>query len=235
MKKFKLNLNKAKDMNMKKNITTLTFLTMAFSIPLLSIDPALAQKKTSAKESLERLKSNYENSVQNMNMYVENTKISEENIKSLDVVLNDQKQKQVKFEQVNRQNKQTAEKIKQMELDIQQSIQAEEKEIQIEESRIQELQKLMTQLKLNQEKRKTKIAEYQKDQQNLSKDTEAFKLKFEQTLALERELQDEIKRAEQERSSWVQKQTAYQKEVSKWKKETDRNKKLYESHQRLSE
>lgn len=220
---------------MNNNLRKLTT-TGALVYSLLFIGTnASAQKKVTAEESLNRLKSNYENSVQNLNLYIENSKISQSNVQELDKLLTEQKQKQVKIEQVNRQNKLTAEKIKQQETDIQLSIQAEEKEIQIEEQRIQDLQKLIAQLKLNQEKRRTKIAEYNKDKQSLAKDTEAFKIKMDQTLAIEQDLLEEIARTEKERASWSQKYSGYQKEVAKWKKETDRNKKLFETHQKLAE
>lgn len=194
-----------------------------------------ANAQSSAQEGLKQLKANLNNSKVNLSDYQKNLKIVEGNVAEVSKARS----------QVESQKKQAADSLKdnndklaaleKNELEINRLMALEQKEVQVEEQKIQELMKVVNQLKDNQAKRNQNVAAYQEQLKQQQKEKADWKARADQINKTYTQLENRSKALATQENDWKVKQRGYQGEVSRWQKEVERQQKLNENYQSLSE
>lgn len=191
--------------------------------------------QSSAQEGLKQLKANLSNSKTNLADYQKNLKVVEGNVTEVTKArqqVDEQKNKAAASLKDNNEKLATLDKN---ELEINRLIAVEQKEVQVEEQKIQELMKVVNQLKDNQAKRNQNIASYNEQLKQQQKDKTEWKTRGDQINKTYTQLENRSKSLATQENDWKVKQRGYQGEVSRWQKEVERQQKLNENYQSLSE
>jgi chromosome segregation ATPase len=207
----------------------LTLLALTISAAL----PALAQ--TTAQEGLGKLKTNLNNSKMNLQDYQKNLKIVDANVVEVSKARAQVEEQKQKAAASLKENNEKLAALDKNELEINKLIAVEQKEIQSEDQKIQELQKVINQLKDNQAKRNQNILGYQEQLKQQQKDKLEWKTRGDQINKSYSNLEARSKSLISQENDWKAKQRGYQGEVSRWQKEVERQGKLNDNYQSLSE
>lgn len=218
-----------KDFKMKKN----TFTKLIFLMFVASGLPANAQN--SAKEGLERIKNNFNNSKANLLEYEKNLKIVDGNLEEVIKAKNQIQDQQKQVLNQENENSQALTRIEQQESDLQRLMGDEKVKTAEENLKIQELEALIAKIRDNQKKREMNISDYQLQLTQLQEEKKIWNSRANSLKEQGNQVAQKIKVLNNEEKEWRAKQKGYQGEVKRWSQEVDRQKKLNDSYESLAE
>ncbi len=212
-------------------MTNLKWIT---ALTVLLLGPA-AMSQTSAKDGLDRLKTNFENSKSNLNDYQKNLKIVDENVAEVLKAKATIVQQEKEVTKAADENQKSLKAAEMREAEVNQAIAEEQKQIAIEEQKNAELEKLSMQLRDNQKKRQANIASYQEQLKAIASERKDWKTRTEQVAKTQSQVKAKVNSLTTQETEWKNKKLGYQGEVTRWGKEVEREKKLVETYSSLAD
>jgi len=191
--------------------------------------------KMSSKEGIERLKVNLVNSKANLEDYQKNLKIVDGNLSEIVKVRSAVDLQKTEISSTVKQNETAMKTVDKQEIEINRLIQSEEKETLAEEAKVKELEKIIAQLRANQEKRKANVASYREQLKQVVLERSEWKNRHEQLLKQQKDVNERLAAVKKTEKDWQSKKKGYEGEISKWSKETDKHQKLHDQFTALSE
>lgn len=188
-----------------------------------------------ADAGLDKIKSNVENSAANQKEYDKNLSTVSNNVAEITKAKTTvQKQKDAVSGEIV-QNNESLKKIIFQEREITQAITTEKEKLALETKQLEQLEKMMTQIKKNQEQRNALIADYQ-SQLNINQDEKkAWKGRETELRAQEGKTIQTLRGLASDESTWKNKQKGYEIEVKRWAAETEKQQKIYDTYQGLKD
>lgn len=188
-----------------------------------------------ADAGLDKIKSNVDNSTANKKEYDKNLSTVSNNVaeitKAKTTVL---KQKDAVSGEIV-QNNESLKKIIFQEREITQAITTEKEKLALETKQLEQLEKMMVQIKKNQEQRNALIADYQ-SQLNINQDEKkAWKGRETELRAQEGKTIQTLRGLASDETTWKNKQKGYEIEVKRWAAEAEKQQKIYDTYQGLKE
>jgi chromosome segregation ATPase len=184
---------------------------------------------------LDKIKSNVDNSAANKKEYDKNLSTVSNNVAEITKAKTTvQKQKDAVSGEIV-QNNESLKKIIFQEREITQAITTEKEKLAVETKQLEQLEKMMAQIKKNQEQRNALIADYQ-SQLNINQDEKkAWKGREAELRAQEGKTIQTLRGLASDESTWKNKQKGYEIEVKRWAAETEKQQKIYDTYQGLKE
>ena len=209
-------------------------LALTTSLVILLMAPASVHAQNTAKEGLATIEMNLNNSKENLSQYEKNLQIVDSNLAEV------AKAKDAISAQKNQVSKQTTEnkkglqKIAGQQKEIDKIIQEEANRKQQEEAKIKELELMIAKLRENISKRDQNLADYQLQKQQLVEENKIW-------LSRSKELNEQAstvaarqKEVSTTENDWKNKRKGYEGEISRWKKEIERQEKLNATYKKLA-
>ena len=210
---------------MKK--TTIVIATLMISTP--------AWAQTTAQQGLDRLQTNFANSKSNLEDYRKNLKITEGNLSEVTKAKSQVEAQDKDVAKTAEENQKNLAAVQSREGELNQLIQEEQKQIAVEESKVQELEKLTTALRDNQKKRQANIQNYDEQKRQIASEKKEWQARQDQIAKTQAQVKSKLTTLNSQESEWKNKKRGYEGEVGRWQKEVDREKKLVDTYQSLSE
>jgi chromosome segregation ATPase len=202
-------------------------------VGLLIADNASAQ--TSAKDGLNKISTNLDNTKANLSEYKENLGIVQDNMaevaKAKSRVLEQQKSVNA---QIDSNNKSLA-KIAGEEKQLNQLIADEKNKSALEDKKIQELEAVIAKLHDNQKKREANVSDYQLQLNQIQEEKKLWQSRAQTLKDQSQDVAQKMKSVNSDEALWKNKQKGYQGEISRWSKEVDRQQKIYDSYSALAQ
>lgn len=216
---------------MKKNSTLK--IQIITSILLLGLSTQADPYK--AAEGLDKIKSNVENSNANKGEYEKNLGTVNQNLteisKAKETVA---KQKEVVSSEIVKNNDQLK-KVIMNEREITTLMAQEKEKLTAETKQLEQLEKLIQQIKQNQQKRETIISEYQSQLSMTQEEKKTWKGRETELRAQEGKTIQTLRGIAAEESAWKNKQKGYEIEVKRWSAEAEKQQKIRDTYQGLTE
>lgn len=192
-------------------------------------------KASEAKEQLEQLKQNTDNSKSNFDLWTQNNKIASDNLSELEKARDEHKKKLSEWKALDSQFFSQVSKIREEDKLFNEKLSNENKKLKEEEIKIKELESLVLQLQNNIQKRKENLA--------LSQQTKNEIIQIKDTLEKQKKEHDDIGKKMQKFDSnltaqitaWKARKTESARNMEKWKQLTEYHSKLLKTYNRLSE
>lgn len=210
--------------------TTLLLTLIASFISL----PIQAQVMTATK-GLEKIKSNLDNAQKNKAEYDKNLDLVKTNVaevqKAKEATL---AQKKIVTGEIARNND-SLKKLSLQERDISTYITKENDKIALETKQIEQLQAMIAQIKKNQEQRGLIITDYKNQLNSAGLNKKAWKDREAALRAQENQTTQALRSISSEESNWISKKKKYEGEVKRWTAESEKQQKIHDTYQGLSE
>lgn len=204
------------------------FLTFSIQIPSLA-------KELTADEGLAKINKNIDVSQSNINDLQKNMNIVDGNILSLNKANADLQAQKKTLQNLYKENDRIILNHGKEMTKFDQLITKEKQLLEDEKQKIQRLEQVIAQLKAQQEKRNSNIAELQKNKETFA----ASKVKGienqKQIQVSLTEIDKNIAASKKELQTWTSKRKANEKELSKWTKERDTHQKMQDDIKTLLE
>lgn len=207
--------------------------SLIFTAALILCLTAQAENYT-AQQGLDKIKNNLENSKANQKEYERNLDIVNKNIgevsKAKSSVL---KQKESVSSEIVKNNE-ALKKVLVQERDINFLIAQEQEKKLTEQKQIEQLEKLLQQLKQNQVQRDTILTEYQNQLKSNTDEKQAWKAREGELRAQEAKTITSLRGLASEEASWTNKKKGYEGEAKRWNTEADKQQKIQDTYQGLA-
>ncbi len=214
---------------MKRNIVLTTILSALIFASMM----AKAESMT-ATQGLDKIKTNLENSKSNKKEYDRNLDIVSKNVSEVTKAKTTvQKQKETVSGEIVKNND-SLKKVLVQERDINQLIAQEKANLQAEAKQAEQLEQMLNQVKQNQAKRETIIADYQSQLNMTSAEKKAWKDREAELRAQESKTIQSIRTLASEESTWLNKKKGYEGEAKRWASESDKQQKIHDTYQGLA-
>jgi chromosome segregation ATPase len=205
------------------------------TVVLISLIATNAFAQSSTEDGLNRMKSNYENSEYNVQEYQKNSKIVDENLAEVLKAKKEVADQKSQLQSAFQKNQQGLKVYDDQAKEVQKTIDSETKMLKTEEQKMIEAQAVIQKIKDNQDKRQKNLLEYQKQLAQIDKDKADWKNRSENFKKQWDELTKRLQEIGQVESELKNKQKGYQGEIGRWKREADKNKKLYNEYSNMSQ
>lgn len=213
-------------MNLILTLTILVGFTMSYSTA--SADP------TTAQNGLDKIKTNLENSKANQKEYEHNLDIVNKNVtevvKAKTAIA---KQKETVSGEIV-QNNEALKKVLLQERDIMTLINQEKEKIAAETKQLEQLEKMILQIKQNQAQRENIIADYQNQLNFNLNEKKAWKDREVELRAQESKTIQSLRGLASEEASWTNKKKGYEIETKRWSAEAEKQQKIHDTYQGLA-
>lgn len=188
-----------------------------------------------ANDGLDKIKANVDNSVLNKKEYDKNLTTVNGNLGEISKAKSTvQKQKETVSGEIV-QNNESVKKLIFQEREIAQAITTEKEKLALETKQLEQLEKMMAQIKKNQTERNALIADYQA-QLNINQDEKkAWKGRETELRAQEGKTIQTLRSLASDESTWKNKQKGYEIEVKRWTAESEKQQKIFDTYQGLKE
>jgi len=218
-----------------KNVTNSKKILASFLIGGSLIMGSMASAETTAKEGLEKIKTNLGNSKANLGEYQKNLKTVDKNIgeiqKAKTQVDDQRKTVQTSFED----NKKSLVKVGAQEKELQTLLADEKSKKALEEKKLQDLQAMMTKIQENIQKRDANIADYELQMNSIQEEKKVWTTRGEQIKQQGQVVDQRTRALATSENDWKNKKKGYEGEVGRWTKEVDRQQKLNDNYTSLTE
>lgn len=211
-----------------------TYTVICLLSGFLAFQQIYAEPLTAIK-GLEKIKLNLENAKKNKTEYDKNLELVKNN------VLEVQKAKEAALAQKKLvsgelvKNNESLKKLTQQERTISAYIAKENDKINLETKQIEQLQAMINQIKKNQEERSLIISDYQNQLATNGDHKKAWKEREEQLKEQETKTLQNLRGISSEEVSWINKKKKYESEVKRWSMESEKQQKIHDVYEGLSE
>ena len=196
---------------------------------------SIANAETTAKEGLQKIKSNLDNSQVNLQEYEKNLKIVEGNMTEVNKAKAQVEAQKTEVLQHTTDNDKALHRLNEQEKELQGLITAENEKLTVEAQKVKELEATILKIKETQKKREQNIADYQLQKNQLQEEKKIWNARGATIKEQSEQVAQKLKTLSSEETEWRLKQKGYQAEVKRWSQEVDRQKKINESYKSLSE
>lgn len=218
-----------------KNATNTNKMLMSFLIGGSLVMGSTAFAETTAKEGLDKIKTNLNNSKANLGEYQKNLKTVDKNLEEVQKakiqVAEQRKTVQMQFEE----NKKSAMKVNTQEKELQTLMADEKNKKAQEEKKLQELQAMVTKIQENIQKRDANLAEYELQMNSIQEEKKIWASRGDQIKQQGQLVDQRTRSLATSENDWKNKKKGYQGEVNRWTKEVDRQQKLNDTYTSLTE
>ena len=208
---------------------------LILSLSILVSYSLAVTEPTTAQQSLVKIKNNLDNSKSNQKEYERNLDIVNKNVNEvLKAKLAVTKQKESVTTEII-QNNDSLKKVLVQERDINVLINQEKEKQIVEAKQLEQLEKMILQVKQNQAQREAIIADYQaqlkvnSDEKKLWKDRE-LELRTQESKTIQ-----SIRGLASDESSWINKKKGYEGEMKRWSAEAEKQQKIQDTYQGLAD
>lgn len=195
----------------------------------------VANAQMTAREGLGQIKSNLENSKQNLSGYRQNLQTVDGNVKEVVKARQQLETQKGAVAKAAQENSQQLSTYTRQEGEVQLLIKEEQNKITQEQAKIEELTRLVNQLKENQKKREANIQAYKGQLNQATLEKQEWQSRGEKINKASTELQNRNQSLANQETEWRGKRKGYEGEVTRWQKEVDRNQKLQDTYSSLAE
>ena len=220
--KVQTNIQGTKEFAMKSILITLLIL------------PAMSFAQMTAKDGQKKLVDNVENSKANIAEYEKNLKIVEDNIVEVNKSMTQVSDQAKQVKNTIAENNKSILALEKRDKEINASVLKEKNESAADQAKIVELEKLITALKSNIEKRQKNVEMYAEQQKIISEDLKTWKARGEELNKQNASVNDRMNKVKKEQAEWSGKKRGYEGEISRWKKELDKHEKALKDFNTLS-
>jgi chromosome segregation ATPase len=193
-----------------------------------------AQADLSAQQGLEKIRSNFNNSQENLKQYEANLKISEQNLTELKRFRQELQGEMIRVDQSLAENQKSRANLNISLQDFNGKLQKESQHLATEERQREELRKRLELLEGQITQRKNNLSVIQANITNLQRDLKSLDEHEAKIQARRQELIQLNQKTADDEKQWQQKRQGYQLEVKKWQDESDRQRKMLDSYSSLS-
>jgi hypothetical protein len=212
---------------MKHNQFTL-LIAMTLASSLSFAEPITAQ------QGLEKIKNNLDNSKSNQKEYEKNLDIVNKNVNEvLKAKTAVAKQKEVVNSEIL-QNNESLKKVLVQERDINILINQEKEKMAAETKQLEQIEKIILQIKQNQAQREAIIADYQNQLKVAGDEKKGWKDRETELRTQETKTIQSLRSLASEESSWTNKKKGYESETKRWSAEAEKQQKIHDTYQGLA-
>lgn len=188
-----------------------------------------------ASQGLDKIKTNLENSKLNQKEYDRNLDVVNHNLsevnKAKTTVL---KQKDSVSNEIVKNNE-SLKKVLVQERDVSTLLTQEKEKLAAEAKQVEQLEKMMAQIKTNQVQREAIIADYQNQLRNATDEKKAWKDREAELRGQEAKTIQSVRALASEENTWSNKKKGYEGESKRWSAEAEKQQKIHDTYQGLAE
>ena len=208
--------------------------TLILVLALVIAAPFAFAETVTAQQGLDKIKNNLENSKANQKEYERNldivNKIVTEVVKAKTTVT---KQKESVSNEIV-QNNDSLKKVLVQERDINVLIGQEKEKMSAETKQLEQLEKMIAQIKQNQAQREAIIADYQAQLKANGDEKKAWKDRETELRAQESKTIQAVRGLASEEANWNNKKKGYEGETKRWSAEAEKQQKIHDTYQGLA-
>lgn len=197
--------------------------------------PNFSLAKTSAKEGIEKIKLNVDNSIANTDDYKKNLAVVEKNIAEVAKARAQAEDQKKQTQGQMSENKTNLGRLDRGEKGINQLIMDEKNKSTSEEKKIKELEESIAKIKDNLQKREKNVQDYQLQLTQIQEERKIWQTRGETLKEQDTQVSARVKALAQQEGEWKNKKRGYEGEISRWSKETEKQKKLFDQYSTLAE
>jgi len=215
---------------MKKLNLSITLL----AVSVLTVSFAKAETMTAA-QGLEKIQNNLENSKANQKEYERNLDVVKHNLDEVNKAKTTvMKQKEAVSSEIVKNND-SLKKVLVQERDINALITQEKEKLAAEAKQVEQLERMMAQIKQNQKLREANIADYQNQLQMTTDEKKAWKDREAELRTQEAKTIQSVRSLASEESTWSNKKKGYEGEAKRWSAEAEKQQKIHDTYQGLAD
>lgn len=192
-----------------------------------------AASRASAAAGIARLEQNITNSKENLSQYKSNLVIVQDNLKEVakaKATVEEQKKEVDGQVRGARNNLQSVDKN---EKEIAKLIQTEQASIQSDDLKIQELEKVIAQIKENQIKRQANLNRYREQNDQLAVERREWQARADALTVQQTEVNQRLAKVNGSEKEWRNKRRGYEAEITRWEQEIARHEKTLKEQKAL--
>ncbi|OFZ31271.1 MAG: hypothetical protein A2622_01370 [Bdellovibrionales bacterium RIFCSPHIGHO2_01_FULL_40_29] len=209
-----------------KNLTLITITALSLNV---------FAEPMAARDGLEKIKTNVENAKSNQKEYDRNLEVVKKNIAEINKAKSTfLKQKEVVSTEIVKNND-SLKKVMVQERDLNILMTQEKEKLQTETKQLEQLEKMIAQIKMNQVQREANIAEYQNQLRSTTDEKKAWKDRESELRAQESKTIQAVRTIANEESTWSNKKKGYEGELKRWSAEAEKQQKIQATYQGLAE
>lgn len=191
---------------------------------------SLGNAQATAKEGLDRLQSNLDNAKFNVSEYQKNLEIVVGNLSEVSKAQSQVSAQRSQTQQIAKENLDNLQKLQKKVSEVNGYILDEQRLNQADAKKVEELEKIILQLKANQEKRTANINQYQSQLQQIEKDRVDWKSRVDQLSQIQKDVEARTAALEKQNQEWSDKKKGYEGEIRRWQREVTRLEKLVKNY-----
>ena len=190
---------------------------------------------TTATQGLDKIKTNLENAKANQKEYDRNLDVVSKNLKEVAKAKETYlKQKESVSTEIVKNND-SLKKVLVQERDISTLLTQEKEKLQTETKQLDQLEKMIAQIKQNQGQREAIIADYQNQMRMTAEEKKAWKDRESELRAQESKTMQSVRTIATEESNWSNKKKGYEGELKRWVAESEKQQKIHDTYKGLAE
>ena len=191
--------------------------------------------ETTASQGLDKIKNNLENSKLNQKEYERNLDVVNRNLNEVSKAKNSVfKQKETVSAEILKNND-SLKKVLVQERDIATLMNQEKEKLATETKQLEQLEKMISQIKQNQLQRENIIADYQSQLNMTAEEKKAWKDRESELRSQEAKTIQTVRSLASEENTWSNKKKGYEGESKRWAAEADKQQKIHDTYQGLAE
>ncbi len=216
-------------MNTRNNVFFKPIFQLIFIFCALS-SPSVSFGQATAKEGLERLQSNLDNAKFNVSEYQKNLEIVIGNLSEVTKAQTQVSAQRSQTQQSAKENLENLQKLQKKVSEVNGYILDEQRLNEADAKKVEELEKIILQLKANQEKRTANINQYQSQLQQVEKERVEWKSRVDQLSQIQKDVDARTAALEKQNKEWSDKKKGYEGEIRRWQREVSRLEKLVKNY-----
>lgn len=208
--------------------------TLIVTLAMVLSFKAFADPVTAA-QGLDKIKSNLENSKLNQKEYDRNLDVVSKNLsevtKAKETTL---KQKESVSGEIVKNNE-SLKKVIVQEQSISQLLTQEKEKLSTETKQLEQLEKMIAQIKMNQVQREGIIADYQNQMKMTAEEKKAWKDRESELRVQETKTIQSVRTLANEETTWSNKKKGYEGELKRWVAESEKQQKIHDTYKGMAE
>ena len=210
-------------------------ITLITSLAVLIFAANASAESMTASQGLDKIQTNLDNAKSNQKEYDRNLVVVNKNLNEVTKAKDTyQKQKDTVSAEIVKNNE-SLKKVLVQERDISALLAQEKEKLQIETKQIEQLEKMIAQIKMNQVQRESSIADYQSQIKMTADEKKVWKDRETELRAQESKTIQSVRTIASEESNWSNKKKGYEGELKRWVAESEKQQKIHDTYKGLAE
>ncbi len=210
-------------------------LSLIATLALIFVATNAHAEAMTASQGLDKIKTNLENAKANQKEYDRNLDVVSKNLKEVSKAKETYlKQKETVSTEIVKNNE-SLKKVLVQERDLSALLTTEKEKLQTESKQLEQLEKMIAQIKMNQVQRQTIIADYQEQMHMTTDEKKAWKDREGELRAQESKTIQSVRTIATEETTWSNKKKGYEGELKRWVAESEKQQKIHDTYKGLAE